>query len=134
MTDDKILAALQKATKDLLFPSESEFDIVPFLWKNSAAEKLSTGKVLSLAGKKTTEKIAEADYKALFKAVAEPQDWHDNTEKKDVKKFQRLLKTLEENLKDLRAYRIGKITIDVIVVGSSASGNWLGIATQVVET
>ncbi|MDQ3743999.1 MAG: nuclease A inhibitor family protein [Acidobacteriota bacterium] len=41
---------------------------------------------------------------------------------------------LEENLTDLKAYRVGLINIPVYVVGRSASGNWLGVSTRVVET
>jgi hypothetical protein len=44
------------------------------------------------------------------------------------------LRLLEENLADLKVFRVGVVNIPVYIAGRSASGNWLGVSTRVVET
>jgi hypothetical protein len=44
------------------------------------------------------------------------------------------MKVLEKNLDDIRVYRLGKVDIEVVVLGRDASGTWLGVRTNVVET
>ena len=48
--------------------------------------------------------------------------------------FQSVVRTLRENLTDIRVYRIGEINIPVYILGRSGSGSWLGLSTRVVET
>ena len=48
--------------------------------------------------------------------------------------FEGVRRALRENLSDIRVYRIGSVNIPVYVLGRSASGNWLGLRTRVVET
>ncbi len=43
-------------------------------------------------------------------------------------------RTEEKNLRDLKVFKIGKIQIDVYVVGLDAEDNLLGIETKAVET
>jgi hypothetical protein len=44
------------------------------------------------------------------------------------------VKTLHDNLSDLKVYRLGTIDIDVYLVGRANEGNYAGLYTKVVET
>jgi hypothetical protein len=41
---------------------------------------------------------------------------------------------LKENLRDLKVYRIGRIEIDIYVIGIDSQNNLMGIKTKAVET
>lgn len=41
---------------------------------------------------------------------------------------------MEINLRDVKAYRVGRINLAVYVVGRGQCGDWMGVATRVVET
>jgi len=70
----------------------------------------------------------------FFRNCAQEKEWQDEIQKQNVSKFQSLVKTLKDNLTDIKVYRIGTINIDVYIVGKTASGDLVGISTKVVET
>jgi hypothetical protein len=70
----------------------------------------------------------------FFRVAAGEQEWKGEEELALAKRYQSLVRLLEENLKDVRVYRVGAINIGVYVVGRSDEGNWLGVSTRVVET
>ena len=70
----------------------------------------------------------------LFRNCASEQEWHDEQQKQNVKKFQTLVQTLKDNLNEIKVYRIGTIDIDVYIIGKTSSGDIAGLSTKVVET
>lgn len=122
---------LMKASKNLLMSSESDYPFEFFQWEGQA--DLTTEKLLELAGhpQDTSVEVVELDY--LFRNVAQEKEWHDEAEKINVSSFQTLVKTLKENLRDIKVYRVGTINIDVYIVGK-ADGSLAGLSTKLVET
>lgn len=122
---------LMKASKNLLMSSESDYPFEFFQWEDQA--DLTTEKLLELAGhpQDTSVEVVELDY--LFRNVAQEKEWHDEAEKINVSSFQTLVKTLKENLRDIKVYRVGTINIDVYIVGK-ADGSLAGLSTKLVET
>ena len=51
-----------------------------------------------------------------------------------AKRFLELQKLLEENLRELKVFRIGRIQLDIFVVGIDKSGSLIGVSTKAVET
>ncbi len=78
--------------------------------------------------------VEERDFAEFFKRLTEIQDWFGDEEKATAQKFAELKDLLERNLRDLKVFKIGKIQIDVYVVGLEAENNLLGIKTKAVET
>ena len=62
------------------------------------------------------------------------QDWYGAEEKHNAERFARLQNLLEENLRDLKVFKIGRIEIDVYVVGLDQNNELIGIKTKAVET
>lgn len=77
-------------------------------------------------------KAAAAD--EFFDKVTRERDWHNSEEKERVAKFRRLGSYMKKHLRDLEYYRIGRIRIDIYVVGTDEDGNSVGIKTRAVET
>ena len=117
-TDAALLRGLKRLTKGLQFQSESDYPVEPFAldsWKPGADARA-------------------VDFDNFFAAATEEQDWHDADARARVRKFQALVKFLKENLADVQVFKVGDTESDVYVVGRTASGNFAGVKTKVVET
>ena|ERR1044071_182304 len=131
MTDEQLIEELREATRGLLVMSESDYPLEVFKW--GAAEP--TDEFLRGLTNESPDAQVETRSAAVFfrVAVSEPQ-WKNAEQLAEARRFQKLLRLLEQNLADLKAYRVGSVNIPVYVAGRSASGNWLGVSTRVVET
>ena len=114
--------ALQKATKGLLYISETESELEAFLWE---AGELSKRRLLELAGAAKGTAVEEATLDSFFLTVS----------KEDKPKFDDLAKAIKEHLKDAKVYKVGdEAEKQVYVVGKTSDGKWAGVKTSVVET
>lgn len=116
---DKVLAALKKASGDLLYPSETDAPFEPFVWDR---------------GKNTVQAVRE---KARVPASVEceQQSLEDFFgDLMDEKDFQVFRKAIESLLSDVKVYRCGEIKVSYFVVGTDAAGRLAGFKTTAVET
>jgi histidine triad (HIT) family protein len=128
-----VLPLLQAACAGLLFPSERDEPLVPFLW-NDAATEIDAPALLRLIGRPAETRVESADPDLFFQNAAADQGWHDEAEKDAGRRFQELLQLMKSLLRDLKAFRVGAIEIDAYVVGRAAGGEWAGVRTKLIET
>ncbi len=115
--------ALQKASKGLLFVSETEAELEPFLWKDGG--ELTRDLLLERAGAAEGTPVEETGLDRFFRAV--PGE--------DQAKFQKLTKVLREQLSGVKVYKLGgEAERQVYIVGRTPDGQWAGLKTTVVET
>jgi len=131
---NEITEKLKQASDSLLMMSESEYPFEAFLWSNQAQEPMTAQKLLQLTGHSPETSVEEVELDYIFRNCAEEKEWHDETQKQNVQKFQSLIKTLKDNLIDIKVYRIGTINIDVYILGKTLDEDLAGISTKVVET
>jgi hypothetical protein len=131
-TGEELFGALREATEGLLYMSESDYPLEVIRWDGS--EQLSPEYLQRAAGVVSTAKVEESDLNEFLRISAGEQDWKNDAQLAEAKRYQRLRSLLEENLTDIKVYRVGEINIFILVVGRSAAGNWLGVSTHVVET
>ncbi len=118
-----VVEALQKASKGLQFTSETEAGFEPFLWEGG--DKLTKDRLLELAGAEKGTAVEDDTLDRFFRAVP-PED---------KAKFDKLAKALQEQLSDVKVYRVGdEPEKDVYIVGKTKDGQWAGLKTTVVET
>jgi hypothetical protein len=123
MKKDPILDALKKASKGLLFPSESEAELTPFAWKDG--DPLTAKRVLELSRSEADSEVEELALADLLRTV--PSE--------DRPKFQELQKALEAQLAGIKVYKVGdEAEKAVYIVGKTKDGRWAGLKTTVVET
>jgi hypothetical protein len=123
MKKHPVLGALQKASKGLLFPSETDARLGPFLWKDGG--ELTTNRLLQLAGADPGTPVEETTLDNFFRAVP----------KEDRPKFEKLLQVLGEQLSGVKVYKLGgEAEKAAYVVGKTADGMLAGVKTTVVET
>ena len=125
---------LSQATSGLLFPSESDAPITPYHFPGPQGAEPTPEALLSvehLPGDTPVETITVADLFDPFQHAAEGASDEDQAE---AARYGALVELLGHELKALRVYRVGKVDIDVYVLGHDAAGSWLGLKTHVVET
>jgi hypothetical protein len=123
---------LRVACEGLFYISESDAEIVPFFGvKNVGGVRKTILEQVRAAKRIPIEEMPPDEF---FSRLTRIRDWHSKAETKNVRRFEKLQKLLEDNLDDLTVLRIGRIQIDIYVVGTDRSGNMAGIKTKAVET
>ncbi len=116
--------ALAKASKGLLFPSETDAPLEPFLWED-AGDKLTKDQVRQLAGAPKGAAIEETTLDDLLSTVPE----------EDRPQFDKLATAIKSQLSGVKVYKVGdEPEKQVYVVGKTSDGEWAGLKTTVVET
>ena len=123
---------IKSAAEGLFYPSETDAEILSFI--GTKAEMTSKAEILKQTGAASDSAVEEKDFAGFFARLTEIQDWYEAEEKETVQKFVRLRAVLEDNIRELKVFRIGKIRLDVYVVGLDAENTFLGIKTKAVET
>jgi hypothetical protein len=131
MTDEQLIEELREATRGLTFMSESDYPIEVFRW--GAAEPAEDF-LRGLTGEPADAPVEARTAADFFRVAASEPEWKNAEQLADARRFQTLLRLLEQNLSDLKVYRVGSVNIPVYVAGRGASGDWLGVSTRVVET
>jgi len=120
------VSALKEATKGLLYLSETDEPFRRFEWKGGAGPPTAK-KVLELAKDDAGAEIQELALDEFLGDYAEGDD-------ENATKYQNLLKVLREHLSDIRVFKVGRVNLDVYVVGRTKEGDWAGVQTKAVET
>jgi hypothetical protein len=123
---------LKRATKGLLYTSESDEPFRTFTWKGEGT--LTAEKLLQLAKHEAGEKVEEISLDDFFGDLTEEQDWHGDEEKETVQKYKKLREAIEGRLSDVKVFRVGEPNIDIYIVGKTDTGDWAGVQTKAVET
>ena len=111
-----VIEGLSQAAAGLLYMSESDYPFELIQWDGP------------------TEPAPEFIRKVAGEAEGSPIQKLEVEQFLNSGRYQRLLLVLQDELSDLRAYKVGRINMPVYVVGLSREGSWLGVATRVVET
>ena len=120
---EKLLAEIEKFTADLIYMSETDAPIETY-----SAETVEFQKIVV---ETSHEEISPRDFFAPLTAV---NGCHSARDKEQARHFAELEKLLKENLNDLNVSKVGRIQVDIYVVGADADGKTVGIKTKAVET
>jgi hypothetical protein len=118
-----VVDALRKAAKGLLFPSESEAPLEPFVWDDGG--KLTKDRLRELAGAEEGAAVEKSSLDDLLGTM--PSE--------DRPKFDMLAEEIKRHLSGVKVYKVGdEPEKAVYVVGKTPDGKWAGLKTSVVET
>jgi hypothetical protein len=132
-SDEQILSELKRAAEGLFYMSESDYLLEPV--RLEAAAEPDSEWLRELAGVGADARVETMSLEEFFHDAAAVRMPREGTgESPRAASFQNVVRTLGENLTDIKVYRIGEINIPIYVLGRSGSGNWLGLSTRVVET
>jgi len=120
------LAALREASQGLLYPSETDAPFEPFSWGKAEGD-LTPQKAARLAGASADAPAEEQSLADFFKYLTA-----DGAENAD--RFKKLQQAVGAALSGARVFRVGRVNIDVYIVGQTQDGQWAGLKTRSVET
>ena len=121
---------IKKACEDLYYISETDAEIFPFV-----GEKADTTDAATLLRQiKSDAPVEERDFEDLFQRLTEMQEWYGDEEIRSVNKFKDLRDLLKKNLRDIKVFKIGRIELDIYIVGLDEEDILTGVKTKAVET
>ncbi|AFY91988.1 nuclease A inhibitor family protein [Chamaesiphon minutus] len=131
MTTAAIIDLLKQVTTDLLWSSESDYPFEIVTWDRGVA-MTPTALFSKLANPDAAiETISLTD---LFAPVLTVENWYEDAELAQVKRFTDLLHAIESNLADVKVFRVGEVEIAIYIVGKTPDGEPIGLKTHAVET
>lgn len=128
---NNFLALIEAGIEGLIYISESDSDWQ--LYDGGKVEKVSKeafGKII----KADASAIEERPFDEFFERLGAAKEWHGEKEKGRAERYRKLGALLGDALEDIRVFRVGKIRIDIYVVGKNKDGNLAGIKTFAIET
>lgn len=130
--NNELFRKIERACEGLIYISETDAPVLPFV--GDPSDVLTAKLILQQTGVRADTQIEERDFDEFFVRLTTLKDWYGEKEIDRTKKFLELKKLLEENLRDLKVFRIGSIRIDIVVAGRDKDGNLAGVTTKAVET
>jgi hypothetical protein len=130
--DETLAEKIQKASEGLYYISETDAEIFPFV--GSKTDAVTRENLLQQLKVKPDTPIEERKFSDFFSRLAKIQDWFGEEEKQAAAKFAELKELLESHLKDLKVFKVGRIQIDIYIVGLDSESRLCGITTKAVET
>lgn len=120
MLSDELLT-LRTACAGLCYPSESDMPFEVFIWDDGELSEESVAERLGKSGMN----IEIVSLNSFFDELSETPD---------SLRFKSLHLILEGTLRDILVYRIGSVSIDIVIVGRLLTGVIAGIQTKSIET
>ncbi len=122
---------IEAACEGLIYLSETDAPVTAFAGMRAVPDR---EKFLHQAGFSDDQGIEERSFSDLFARLTSVREWYGDAEKERAKKFLELQKLLEENLYELKVFRVGSIRLDIFAVGVDKNGYLMGVRTHAVET
>jgi len=129
---NKLAEYIENAAEGLYYVSETDAEIKPFIGRTSQA--VTPEEILKQTDNAANSAVEQRDFADFFSRLTKIQDWFGDEEKANAQKFVRLKEVLENNLRELRVFKVGKIQLNIYVVGLDENDKLLGIKTKAVET
>lgn len=123
---------IKTVCEGLYYISETDAEISLFAGREAKA--VTKEEILSQTKSQSDATVEEKSFDELFARLTEIQDWFGDEEKQTARKFADLRDLLKNNLRELKVFKIGKIELDVYVVGLDEENKLTGIKTKAVET
>jgi hypothetical protein len=120
--------------KDLWYPSESDEPIEWVSLMVNGVTPLTISDLELVLGLPPETTVEEITAEQFWGPVVTVEDWYGEDEQAQVASFLKLKLLLESNLKNLQAFRVGQIEIDLYLLGQINDSEWGGLKTKVIET
>lgn len=129
----EIISALQEAIQGLLYLSESDEPFAAVSWKEEG-KPLDPKRLLDLAGHIPANPVQVISLDDFFRELTQEKEWYGEAERADAQRYRKLLAVIQSRLNDPKVFRIGRIKVDIYIIGQTPEGDWAGVKTTAVET
>ena len=132
LKNSQLVQELTTACEGLLWFSEAEYPFQVIYWDDLESWNLDT--LLEQENVPADTKFEIQDLLTFFDSAITEQEWHNELEKAEVKRYQTLINILNSNLHNIQVYLLGEIEIDVYILGRVNENAIAGLKTKVVAT
>jgi len=126
------MTRVAKAADGLLFSSEADYPLEPFVWTDSVP--FSPDALYKLTTLPPSTPITKEEINDFFAPMLHLPPDATVEARNRVKRFRSLVRLLRRNLSDLAVYKLGTVEMPTFIVGRLANGTSAGLRTTVVET
>jgi len=130
--NNELKGSLSEASAGLIYISETDAGITPF--EGGPAGAVTAAELLAQAGHAGDAAVEERGFEEIFARLTRVYEGADEEHIATAARFAALKAAMEQNLRDLKVFKVGKIQLDVYIVGLDAEGNLSGVQTKAVET
>jgi hypothetical protein len=125
-----LVANLTQASEGLLYRSESDYPYEVIHWEKAPLTEEFIRQKVTL----NDTPIEILDFSDFYNSDEPEPDWYGEEEKAESAKFRHLMKLLADSLGHTQVFRLGKIEIDIYILGQTKSGEIVGLKTKAIET
>ena len=130
--DKKLLAELSQACDGLMWLSESDYPWQVIDWQNE--NEIDRQTLLQHYEYHPQTRVLTKTLNSFFQNATTEQEWHDEIERAEVKRYQSLYSWLKNNLKDIQVFLVGEVEVDVYVLGRLSNNRIIGLSTKMIQT
>lgn len=128
---DELLNQLETACRDLIYISETDSSVEPFMFKEM---KLFLEDVARESEESFPGRTERKGFDEFFDRLTADKDWHTESKRKQTERFRNLRKLLADNTSSHEVIRQGDIRVRIFVFGSTPEGKVYGVKMISVET
>jgi hypothetical protein len=126
------MTRIAKAADGLLFSSEADYPLEPFVWTDPAP--FSPDLLYKLTTLPPSTSVRKEDIDHFFAPMLNPASGNTPQARKRRTRFGQLVRLLRQSFSDLAVYKLGSIEMPTFIVGRLADGTIGGFRTTVVKT
>ena len=130
--DVSLAREIKEVSKDLFYLSEIDTEVFPFVGEECVL--VNKENLLFQIQATSDLKIQEISFEEFFENLIKIEEWFEKEEIENAERFTKLKKLLEENLEDLKVFKVGKVDMDIFVVGLNKEKFLMGVQTKAIET
>ena len=131
MVGEGLRQALDDGCHGLVYVSETDIPIVPVL---SAKPNYVTFEEFIKSAVRSDGPVEKRPITAFFDRLTSEKAWQNEDERSNAGRFSILRAIVLDHLDGPATYRIGRVQVDIFVLGRDAEGRIAGIRTRSVET
>lgn len=124
--------SLSESLNGLIYMSETDAAIEPF--EGGAADAVTAANLLAQIGAAGDAPVEERGFEEIFARLTRVYEGGGEEQAARAGRFGALKGLMEANLTDLKVFKVGKINVDIYMVGIDGEGNLSGVKTRAVET
>src|ERR1035437_61394 len=125
---DVLLDKIRNSCEGLDYISETDSPVTVFLGQH--AVEVTRDIVLRQTSNSPDTQVEERSFDDFFHRLTTVYEGYGEREKESASKFLRLKRLLEENLRELKVFKLGGIQLNIYVVGLSEDGRLVGVTMK----
>jgi hypothetical protein len=126
--------AIAIAATGLLFMSESDYPLEPFGLEAPDPLTPPAQLLLKHLGLPASTPVQEQKLDYFLRNHTRQHPAYAAEEKETARRFQHLRAVLEQELKEIKVYRLGEVRVQAFILGRDNEGHLSGLKTTLVET